>query len=163
MKTSLHTHQPDKNSHKSKEQEHSSPQKLNRRVRQIYRNKALKVACHNINGIKSKGYKLENIVAWAEEEEVDILGIIETNINEKEGKCTMNRFVSEYKSFWANAKVDKKKGSGVGILIENKWEKHIGNIERINEFILTVRLYFKQMQLIIGVVYLPPNDKDLYK
>src|SRR5437868_5972040 len=111
MKTSLHTHQPDKNSHKSKEQEYSSPQKLNRRVRQIYRNKVLKVACHNINSIKSKGYKLENIVAWAEEEEVDILRIVETNVNEKEGKYTMNRFVSEYKSFWANAKVDKKKGS----------------------------------------------------
>ena len=75
----------------------------------------------------------------------------------------MNRFESQYKSFWANAKVDKKKGSGIGILIENKWEKHIGNIERINEFILIVKLYFKQMQLIIGVVYLPPNDKDLCK
>ena len=49
-----------------------------------------------------------------------MLEIVETNVNEKEGKCTMNRFESQYKSFWANAKVDKKKGSGIGILIENK-------------------------------------------
>ena len=48
--------------------------------------KEIKIACHNINGLKTKGWKLENLLGWAEEEEITILGIMETNLTEGEGK-----------------------------------------------------------------------------
>src|SRR6185295_15918338 len=42
--------------------------------------KEIKIACHNINGLKTKGWKLENLLGWANEEEITILGITETNL-----------------------------------------------------------------------------------
>ena len=157
---SLSTHQTRSSSNNS---ETEVTNKTQYKKKYIYRDKILKIACHNINGIKSKGYKLENITAWAEEEEATFLELTETNIQEREGKYAISRHSSKYIGFWSSAKQDKKKGSGVGLLVDKEWEKHIGGVERINEFVLAVKLYFKQMQLIVITVYLPLNDKELCK
>ena len=45
----------------------------------------LNIGFHNINGIKSNKTKLEALVDFAEEKKIDILGICETNIVEREG------------------------------------------------------------------------------
>src|SRR6185295_12888050 len=55
--------------------------------------------------------------------------------------------------------MDKKKGSGVGILVEEHWEKHVGAVRKINEYMIEIILYFKQLELVILGVYIPPNDK----
>jgi exonuclease III len=121
--------------------------------------KELKIACHNINGLKTKGWKLESLLGWAEEEEITILGIMETNLTESEGKFLMHAANRKYVGFWASAAKDKKKGSGVGILVEEQWEKHVGAVKKINEYMIEIILYFKQLELIILGVYIPPNDK----
>ena len=82
--------------------------------------KDIKIACHNINGLKTKGWKLENLLGWAEEEEIVILGITESNLTEREVNFLMNNAKRQYISYWTSAAVDKKKGSGVGILIEEQ-------------------------------------------
>jgi exonuclease III len=119
------------------------------------------VACHNINGLKTKGWKLENLLGWAEEEEIAILGITETNLAEREGKFLLHKTTERYVGFWSSAAEDKKKGSGVGLLIEEQWAKHVGRVRKINEYIIEITLYFKQMELIVIGVYIPPSDKEV--
>ena len=65
----------------------------------------------------------------------------------------------KYVGFWTGAARDKKKGSGVGILIEEQWKKHVGAVKKINEYMIEIILYFKQLELVILGVYIPPNDK----
>ena len=50
---------------------------------------------------------------------MDVLGLAETNISSKEGFFLIKN-IENYKSFWANAKAEKKKGSGVGLLISKQ-------------------------------------------
>jgi hypothetical protein len=119
------------------------------------------VACHNINRLKTKGWKLENLLGWAEEEEIAILGITETNLAEREGKFLLHKTTERYVGFWSSAAEDKKKGSGVGLLIEEQWAKHVGRVRKINEYIIEITLYFKQMELIVIGVYIPPSDKEV--
>ena len=121
--------------------------------------KELKIACHNINGLKTKGWKLESLLGWAEEEEITILGIMETNLTESEGKFLMHAANRKYVGFWASAAKDKKKGSGIGILVEEHWEKHVGAVKKINKYMIEIILYFKQLELVILGVYILPNDK----
>jgi exonuclease III len=125
--------------------------------------KEIKITCHNINGLKTRGWKLENLLGWAEEEEIAFLGITETNITEKEGKILVHNLNTRFKGYWTSAASDKKKGSGVGILIDETWEKHVGAVKRPNEYMIEVKLYFKQLVLIIIGVYIPPNDKATSK
>jgi len=80
--------------------------------------KEIKIACHNVNGLKTKGWKLGNLLDWAEEEEIAILGVTETNLTEREAKFLTYNTSKKYIGYWVNAVEDKKKGSGLGILVE---------------------------------------------
>jgi exonuclease III len=77
-----------------------------------------KIACHNINGIKHNKIKLRTIVEWAKEEDVDILGLVETNSNSKELKHSLED--NYYRGIWSQSEIIKKKGSGVELLISQK-------------------------------------------
>ena len=125
--------------------------------------KEIKIACHNVNGLKTKGWKLGNLLDWAEEEEIAILGVTETNLTEREAKFLTYNTRKKYIGYWVNAVEDKKKGSGLGILVEEHWEKHVGAVKRINEYIIEIILYFKQLELVIVRVYIPPNNKVITK
>ena len=122
----------------------------------------LLIACHNINGIKTNKSKLDNLLEWKKLEKIDILGIVESNISEKEGKYILMEN-GDNKSYWASADIVKKKGSGVGIIVSNKWEKHLGKIDRISEYMLVARFFFKQLELVVIIVYFPPNNKFIEK
>jgi len=84
-------------------------------------------------------------------------------MSEREGKFLVQGLNMRYKGFWTSAAQDKKKGSGIGILIEDKWEKHVGAVKRYSEYTIEVRMYFKQLELILLGVYIPPNDKTISK
>ena len=88
-----------------------------------------------------------------------MVGLAKTNISVKEG-FFLTKNMKNYKSFWANAKVEKKKGSGVGLLISKQWEKHLGRIERTNEYMISAIFMLKQLEIIIIMAYLPLNDKE---
>ena len=60
------------------------------------------------------------------------------NITEKEERFLLQNHNIQYRGYWVNAAPDKKKGSGIGILIDEKWEKHVGAVRRISEYILEV-------------------------
>src|SRR5437868_8252789 len=68
--------------------------------------KRINIAVHNINGLKGNRYKLEILVDKLEEEKYDLVGIVETNISEKEGQyITSHR--EKIDSFWTNAEKGK--------------------------------------------------------
>lgn len=88
----------------------------------------------------------------------DIVGICETNRDRKNGEF-WNKQNPEYISFWTN-KDNKIKGSGVCIVINRKWEKHLGKINRVGAYYIEARLLFKNCTLVVGVVYMPPSDTE---
>src|ERR1041385_1476367 len=59
--------------------------------------KEIKIACHNINRLKTRGWKVENLLEWAEKEELTIIEIMETNILEKEKKFLLHSYNTQYK------------------------------------------------------------------
>ena len=79
----------------------------------------LKIATHNINRIKGSFSKLDLILEWAKKESIDIVGINESNTTEKQNKFNTKK-QEEFFGVWSDAEYNKKKGSGVGLLINKK-------------------------------------------
>ena len=48
-------------------------------------------------------------------------------------------------------------------MVEEQWEKHVGAVKKINEYLIEITLYFKQLELLIVGVYIPPNNKIVAK
>lgn len=60
------------------------------------------------------------------DEEIDILGLNETNIDQREGVFRMRR-MKGYNIFASNRDKKKNKGSGVALIINNnKWYRKMG-------------------------------------
>ena len=119
----------------------------------------LKLGTHNINGLKVNSHKLDMFLDQMREENIDIIGISETNISERQGKFLIPKG-SDYIGFWAKASENKIKGSGVGLVIKRNWEKHIGQIDRFRNYYISVLLLFKKVKLIVINIYIPPSDKE---
>ena len=119
----------------------------------------LNLVTHNINGLKVNSYKLDLLVEWALENNIDILGINETNISEQQGKFLCNKR-NNYVGFWTGACENKLKGSGVGLLVNKTWEKHIGRVTRYSNYYIDILIFFKKYKLLIISVYIPPNNKE---
>src|SRR6185437_13788317 len=69
----------------------------------------------------------------------------------------------KYTGYWSSATEEKKKGSDMGILIEEQWEKHVGAVKRVSKYMIEVTLFLKQMELVVMGVYLLLNDKTTRK
>ena len=81
--------------------------------------KSIKIAAHNINSLKGNRHKLEILADKFEKEDYDMIGILETNIFEKEGYYII-RYRENIDSFWTDTEKGKSKDSGVGIIISKK-------------------------------------------
>jgi exonuclease III len=53
--------------------------------------KTIKLGTHNINELKVNSHKLDVILDWALENDIDILGINETNIAEQQEKFMIKK------------------------------------------------------------------------
>ncbi|CAB4417926.1 unnamed protein product [Rhizophagus irregularis] len=113
---------------------------------------------HNINGLGPDDFKLNVLMDYCTNKGADIVGICETNRDRKNGEF-WNKQNPEYISFWTN-KDNKIKGSGVCIIINRKWEKHLGKVNRVGAYYIEARLLFKNCTLVVGVVYMPPSDTE---
>jgi hypothetical protein len=72
------------------------------------------IGIHNINGLKGNHYKAQELVELGVEMKYNIIGLVETNIKETEGKfLKIDR--KGYYTFWSSAEKDKHKGFGVEI------------------------------------------------
>ena len=59
------------------------------------------------------------LIDWASKENIDLVGLNETNISERQNRCSMSK-QNSYLGIWTDTEEDKKKGSGVGLLINKK-------------------------------------------
>ena len=83
----------------------------------------------------------------------------ETNIAERQDRYLIKKD-SNYIGFWTNADENKIKGSGVGLVINRHWEKHIRQITRFSNYYIDTLLVFKKIKLVIICIYIPPNNKE---
>ena len=84
----------------------------------------LKIAIHNINEIKDNSVKLESLLEQTKKNNIDIVRINETNTIKRQNYFSINK-QKEYKGIQIYAEENKKKGSGVSLLINRKQEKHL--------------------------------------
>ena len=67
-----------------------------------------------------------------------------------------------YKGFWS--KKDKKvKGSGVAIIVNNEWAKHVRSVISINPYVIKIKMFFKGITIKIIQLYTAPNDDRTLK
>ncbi|PKK59591.1 hypothetical protein RhiirC2_794634 [Rhizophagus irregularis] len=85
----------------------------------------------NINGLGPDYSKLNLLTEYCSNKGADIIGIYETNRDRKYSEY-WNKQSLVYTFFWTN-KDNKIKGSEVCIMINKKWEKHIGKIRRLEK------------------------------
>ncbi|CAG8722679.1 8063_t:CDS:2 [Gigaspora margarita] len=117
----------------------------------------MKIGCYNINGLKTTQQKFETLGQWLDDEAFDIFAVMETNLNRKEG-FFVEKKVENFRFFWLNISIDKRKGLGIALGIKHAWKKYLEGVDRISEFIIVARFYFRNMELIIIMIYIPPNN-----
>src|SRR2546429_2271782 len=98
---------------------------------------------------------------WCEEQHMDIIGISETNLTDKESAFLVP-IDKDYISV-STGKDNKIKGSGVALLLEERWAAHIGQKRVLDHYLIHVTLMFKGCKLSIIQLYCPPNDKEIQK
>ena len=81
--------------------------------------RTLKIATHNINGIKGNLVKLESLLDWAKTNDIDMLRINETNTTKRQNHFTINN-QKEYKGIWTDAEENKKKSFEVSLIMSKK-------------------------------------------
>ena len=119
----------------------------------------INIGIHNINRLKDNHYKAQELIDLGIEMKYNIIGIVETNIKEIEGKfLRIDR--KGYSTFWSNAEKNKHKGSGVGIWIDSKWNEHLASIQRPNAYSIRASFRFKKAIITIWIIYIPPNNKE---
>jgi exonuclease III len=122
----------------------------------------VKIAVHNINGLKNNQYRLQELIDFGEKMKFNIIGVVETNIKEREANF-ISTSKQRYNSWWSSAEQGKHKGSGVGILVNQTWSKHLIAIIRPNAYSLRATFCFRKVRLKVWIVYMPPNDKKMQK
>ncbi|CAG8845860.1 1127_t:CDS:2, partial [Gigaspora margarita] len=71
----------------------------------------LKIGCHNINELKTNQQKFEALGQWLNDEAFDIFAVTKTNLDRKEG-FFVGKKVENFKFFWSNTSIDKRKDLG---------------------------------------------------
>src|ERR1700722_13320057 len=119
-------------------------------------------AHHNINGIKGDTLKLLALVDKLKDKH--IIGLIETNLDKAGGAALNHDLYNQFalKGIWST-RDNKIKGSGVALLINAAWEKHISKIIHHGHYMIQLLLQFKGANLHIFQIYLPPGNQDTCK
>ena len=120
-------------------------------------------ATHNINGIRLDQTKLDRILIFSAEHNIDVIVLTETNL-----LASTKRFINittkkyGYVSHWAESS-DKIKGSGVGILIAEHLANFIHKIDctSVPHYVIKASLCFKGCYLQIYGIYNPPTDRPM--
>ena len=74
--------------------------------------------------------------------DLDIVGITETKLSERQSKFTLNN-IKSYRSWWTGYPDDKCKTGGVGIAVKNGLDQHVANVIRKQGRLISIDLNFK--------------------
>src|SRR5256885_595557 len=58
---------------------------------------------------------------------------------------------------------DKKKGSGVRLLVDQDWIHHMGACKKFNSYLLKAEFYFRKVMLQVWIAYIPPKNEEIAK
>ena len=119
------------------------------------------LATHNINGIRQDTTKLQQLLTYTTESNIDVVVITETNITPLQGRhIGCDNF--GYRSIWTGS-MNKIKGIGVAILIAEHLEPHIcsTNTTAVPDYLIHLQLLFKGCQIHIIGLYYPPSDRQI--
>ncbi|RGB41759.1 hypothetical protein C1646_751684 [Rhizophagus diaphanus] len=94
----------------------------------------LHIAAHNIDGIAStlSIQKLHSLLEFIEENNIDIMAILETNIDYHQEYFINQDIKSKVYSIIFSEQDQKTKGLGTALVIHNRWMKHYYFTETLN-------------------------------
>ncbi len=120
---------------------------------------SLKIGTHNINGLKVNPHKLTTLLEFIQTEHVDIFTLSDTNLSTYEGLFAMHqKFKNSHKIFWAGKDEAKIKGSGVAVIVNNKWARHYWEHIIHSPYLMQVKFLFKQFQVHVWIIYTAPSE-----
>ena len=91
-----------------------------------------------------------------------MIRINETNITGRQNNFYL-KDQDNYLGIWSDAEENKKKGSGVSLIICKKWEKYLSQVKRRNTYYLEALFVFKKQKVLVLVIYIPHNDLKIRK
>ena len=103
-------------------------------------NKYIKIATHNVRGFNVE-FKQHELFDKYEHLNIDIIGITETKLNEKQSRITLNNY-KKYKSWWTGIP-DQNKTGGVGIAVKKGLDLHVANVICKLGRLISIDLFFK--------------------
>ncbi|CAB4495443.1 unnamed protein product [Rhizophagus irregularis] len=109
----------------------------------------LHIAAHNIDRIASTPsiQKLYSLLEFIEENNIDIMAISETNIDYRQEYFINQDIKLKIYSIIFSEHDQKTKGSGMALVIHNRWMKHYYAVERISPYIIIVKFLFIQREI----------------
>ena len=121
-----------------------------------------------MNGLRSSSFKLLILLAHMLENNIDMLAITETNTSSTEGFHKLCNLSIDYPSvagrfriYWSD-RDNKNKGSGVALIVSNKWGKHYWKHVAISPYRLIVYFAFHGCVFDVNVLYSAPSaDKSV--
>ena len=109
----------------------------------------INIGTHNVRGI-NKTIEQNNLMTEIEEREIDILGISETKLHEKDVHFAFaNHHI--YKCY-ASSSTNNTYGNGVAILIKKSLAKHVSKIDKLEGRIIALHIHFKKCKMYIIIV-----------
>ena len=120
----------------------------------------LTISTHNVQSMNNP-IKQQHIIQHMDLNNIDILGISETNLPYNSSKLIHRHNNQEYKYFFTSNKL-KVTGSGVGLIIKNDIATHIFNHGSIDGRVIFVDIHSKAKQILqIIQIYLHASHKDI--
>ncbi|CAB4402077.1 unnamed protein product [Rhizophagus irregularis] len=97
-----------------------------------------------------------------QENQVDIMALNETNLDQKNGIFkTPDNFKEQFYIYWSSKQCDKHKGSGVALICLRKWNKHYQGHKIHSPYLLSVYFLFRNILFCIWIVYAAPQNKTI--
>src|SRR3954454_7318291 len=123
-----------------------------------YKSKYIKIGTHNVRGFNLETKQREMFDEY-KHLDIDIIGITETKLSEKQGKNTLNN-KKIFKSWWTGNQ-EKSKTGGVGIAVKTGLDKHVANVIKKLGRLISIDLNFKgSAKTRIINLYINCNEKD---
>jgi exonuclease III len=128
------------------------------KIRQL---NTLNIATLNVNGVNDI-QKQVTVLEELHKEEYSIIGISETHMTERELKYSfLHANLGSYRAYWAGdeADVNEHRKGGVGIILYNTVAKHLIRVQKVNNHLISIVLYFKKLKVNIVQLYMPTKEK----
>src|ERR1044072_8881508 len=120
------------------------------------------IASHNIISFTDYTKRLQ-IINESLSNNIDILGLSETNLTSKQSKFVKKELLPKYNSYFSSS-TNKYKGTGIAILLKPTLNAHVIHSKRNNGRYIYVDLTFKRHVTIrLFQIYLHANPKDINK